>query len=79
MVYDSVSSSHLPTSGTRSNECRCEDAAVAKFVSKLSGPPRDGIDLQIEIARARFDDRSEPNKPRPITCEHVPRRFATAA
>jgi magnesium chelatase family protein len=42
--------------GTRSAECRCDDAAVAKYVSKLSGPLLDRIDLQIEISRVAFDD-----------------------
>jgi magnesium chelatase family protein len=42
--------------GTRSVECRCDDAAVAKYVGKLSGPLLDRIDLQIEIARVPFDD-----------------------
>ncbi|HTA40730.1 MAG TPA: YifB family Mg chelatase-like AAA ATPase [Candidatus Acidoferrales bacterium] len=42
--------------GTRSAECRCDDATVAKYVGKLSGPLLDRIDLQIEIARVPFDD-----------------------
>ncbi|MBV8490322.1 MAG: YifB family Mg chelatase-like AAA ATPase, partial [Candidatus Eremiobacteraeota bacterium] len=42
--------------GTRAVECRCDDAAVAKYVSKLSGPLLDRIDLQIEIGRVPFDD-----------------------
>jgi magnesium chelatase family protein len=42
--------------GTRGSECRCDDAAVAKYVGKLSGPLLDRIDLQIEIARVPFDD-----------------------
>jgi magnesium chelatase family protein len=42
--------------GTRGAECRCDDAAVAKYISKLSGPLLDRIDLQIEIARVPFDD-----------------------
>jgi magnesium chelatase family protein len=42
--------------GTRSVECRCDDAAVARYVSKLSGPLLDRIDLQIEIARVPFDE-----------------------
>jgi magnesium chelatase family protein len=42
--------------GTRSAECRCDDALVAKYVGKLSGPLLDRIDLQIEIARVAFDD-----------------------
>ncbi|MDQ6823769.1 MAG: YifB family Mg chelatase-like AAA ATPase [Candidatus Eremiobacteraeota bacterium] len=52
--------------GTRSMECRCDDAAVAKYVSKLSGPLLDRIDLQVEVARVAFDDmvrleRAEPS------------------
>ena len=42
--------------GTRSAECRCDDAAVAKYVAKLSGPLLDRIDLQIEIARVPFEE-----------------------
>ena len=42
--------------GTRTNECRCDDAAVAKYVGKLSGPLLDRIDVQIEIGRVPFDD-----------------------
>lgn len=42
--------------GTRSAECRCDDATVAKYVSKLSGPLLDRIDLQIEISLVAFDD-----------------------
>jgi magnesium chelatase family protein len=42
--------------GTRTAECRCDDAVVAKYVGKLSGPLLDRIDLQIEIARVPFDD-----------------------
>jgi magnesium chelatase family protein len=42
--------------GTRNAECRCDDATVAKYVSKLSGPLLDRIDLQIDVARVPFDD-----------------------
>jgi magnesium chelatase family protein len=42
--------------GVRNAECRCDDASVAKYVAKLSGPLLDRIDLQIEIARVGFDD-----------------------
>ncbi|MHB8704865.1 MAG: ATP-binding protein, partial [Candidatus Tyrphobacter sp.] len=40
----------------RNADCRCDDAAVAKYVGKLSGPLLDRIDMQIEIARVPFDD-----------------------
>jgi magnesium chelatase family protein len=42
--------------GTRTAECRCDEAMVVKYVGKLSGPLLDRIDLQIEIARVPFDD-----------------------
>jgi magnesium chelatase family protein len=42
--------------GSRSNECRCDDAAVARYVGKLSGPLLDRIDIQIEIGRVAFDE-----------------------
>ena len=42
--------------GTRGTDCRCDDAAVAKYVAKLSGPLLDRIDLHVEIARVPFDE-----------------------
>ncbi len=42
--------------GVRNAECRCDDAAVAKYVGKLSGPLLDRIDLQVQISRVPFDD-----------------------
>ncbi len=42
--------------GMRGAECRCDDASVAKYLAKLSGPLLDRIDVQIEIARVPFDD-----------------------
>lgn len=48
--------------GTRSVECRCDDAAVARYVSKLSGPLLDRIDLQVEVARVPFDDMVRPER-----------------
>ncbi len=42
--------------GVRNADCRCADAAVAKYVGKLSGPLLDRIDMQVEIARVPFDD-----------------------
>jgi len=42
--------------GTKTVECRCDDAAVARYVAKLSGPLLDRIDLQIEVRRVPFDE-----------------------
>jgi len=42
--------------GTRTSDCRCDDATVAKYVAKLSGPLLDRIDLHVEVARVPFDE-----------------------
>ena len=42
--------------GVRSNDCRCDDAAVARYIGKLSGPLLDRIDLHIEVTRVGFDE-----------------------
>ena len=42
--------------GSRANDCRCDDAAVARYVAKLSGPLLDRIDLHIDVARVAFDE-----------------------
>ncbi|GAC1544195.1 MAG: YifB family Mg chelatase-like AAA ATPase [Vulcanimicrobiaceae bacterium] len=42
--------------GTRTTECRCDDAAVARYVAKLSGPLLDRIDLHVDVARVDFDE-----------------------
>ncbi len=42
--------------GTRTSDCRCDDAAVSRYVGKLSGPLLDRIDLQIEVARVAFGE-----------------------
>ncbi len=42
--------------GTRASECRCDDALVARYIAKLSGPLLDRIDLHIDVARVDFDE-----------------------
>jgi magnesium chelatase family protein len=42
--------------GSRANDCRCDDSAIAKYVAKLSGPLLDRIDLHIDVARVAFDE-----------------------
>jgi magnesium chelatase family protein len=74
--------------GVRTAECRCDDATVAKYVGKLSGPLLDRIDLQVEIARVPFDDmvrydggeRSAQIRERVVTARERQRvRFACRA
>jgi magnesium chelatase family protein len=42
--------------GSRANDCRCDDAVVAKYVAKLSGPLLDRIDLHVTVARVSFEE-----------------------
>jgi magnesium chelatase family protein len=42
--------------GVRSNDCRCDDTTVAKYIAKLSGPLLDRIDLHVEVAPLDFDE-----------------------
>ncbi len=42
--------------GTATRDCRCDDAAVAKYIAKLSGPLLDRIDLHVDVARVGFDE-----------------------
>ncbi len=51
--------------GTRSTECRCDDVTVARYVSKLSGPLLDRIDLQIEVSKVAFDEMARREKAEP--------------
>jgi magnesium chelatase family protein len=42
--------------GSRANDCRCDDATVAKYVAKLSGPLLDRIDLHVTVSRVSFQE-----------------------
>ena len=42
--------------GSKKNECRCTSAQIHKYLSKLSGPIMDRIDLHIEIDNVTYDD-----------------------
>ena len=45
--------------GTRDGDCRCDDAIVAKYVAKLSGPLIDRTDLQIEVGRISLTEMTD--------------------
>ncbi|HTV74630.1 MAG TPA: YifB family Mg chelatase-like AAA ATPase [Candidatus Acidoferrales bacterium] len=49
--------------GSRGSDCRCDDATVARYVAKLSGPLLDRVDLHVDVARLPFDEMFE-NTPR---------------
>lgn len=42
--------------GARGSDCRCDDAAVQKYLGKLSGPLLDRIDLHVTVSRVSFDE-----------------------
>ncbi|HEV3156472.1 MAG TPA: YifB family Mg chelatase-like AAA ATPase [Candidatus Baltobacteraceae bacterium] len=42
--------------GLRDADCRCDENAVARYYSKLSGPLLDRIDVRIEVPRVNVDD-----------------------
>ncbi|MGH7706356.1 MAG: YifB family Mg chelatase-like AAA ATPase [Vulcanimicrobiaceae bacterium] len=42
--------------GSRTGDCRCDDATIAKYLAKLSGPLLDRIDMHVELARVPFDE-----------------------
>lgn len=42
--------------GSKTAECRCTAAQIAKYKAKLSGPLLDRIDLQIEVDAVDYDD-----------------------
>jgi len=42
--------------GTRTHDCRCDDATVARYVDKLSGPLLDRIDVHVEVSSVGFDE-----------------------
>lgn len=42
--------------GSKTAECRCTAAQIAKYKAKLSGPLLDRIDLQIEVDAVNYDD-----------------------
>jgi magnesium chelatase family protein len=54
--------------GSRANDCRCDDAAVAKYVAKLSGPLLDRIDLHVDVARVAFDEMVARAPAEPSSC-----------
>jgi magnesium chelatase family protein len=45
--------------GSRTHDCRCDDAAIAKYGGKLSGPLMDRIDMHVEVAPIPLDELIE--------------------
>ena len=42
--------------GSGDAECRCSPNQIARYLSKISGPLLDRIDLHVEVGKVRYDD-----------------------
>ena len=47
--------------GSKEKECTCNPQQIAKYMSKISGPLLDRIDIQIEVTPVKFKDLEEDN------------------
>ncbi len=45
--------------GDRASDCRCDDAAVQRYLAKLSGPLLDRIDLHVSVSRVSFGELTQ--------------------
>ncbi len=48
-------------SGDRLRGCTCSPHAIGKYLSKLSGPLLDRIDIHVEVPRVPYEDMSRPS------------------
>jgi magnesium chelatase family protein len=51
--------------GEQRADCRCDDAAVARYQARLSGPLLERIDLHVTVTRVPFEElaQAEPGEP----------------
>lgn len=48
--------------GSKKAECRCSSAQIHKYLSKLSGPIMDRIDLHVEVDNVTYEDLSSKSE-----------------
>lgn len=51
--------------GSKNRECKCTQAQIIKYKSKISGPLMDRIDLQVEVDSVAYDDLISTNTEEP--------------
>ncbi len=54
--------------GSKNGECRCTPAQIHKYLSKLSGPLMDRIDLHIEVDSVNFSDLNDKSVEESSSC-----------
>ncbi len=47
--------------GDGAKRCRCSESDVARYLSKVSGPMLDRIDIELEAKSVKYDDLQRPN------------------
>jgi magnesium chelatase family protein len=62
--------------GERQADCRCDDAAVARYVQRLSGPLLDRIDMHVRVHRLEIDELA--TRPQGEASVHIRERVAAA-
>ncbi len=45
--------------GSKAKECTCKEGDIKKYLSKISGPLLDRIDIQVEVAALSFEELSD--------------------
>ena len=51
--------------GSSDKECTCSSQQIAKYMSKISGPLLDRIDIQIEVTPVKYNDLEKESKGEP--------------
>lgn len=51
--------------GSKVKECACKEEAIKKYLSKISGPLLDRMDIQVEVSALSFEELSRTEKAEP--------------
>ena len=62
--------------GSQTNECTCSQLQIQKYLSKISGPILDRIDIQVEVEPVKFNELASKNQSE--TSESIRKRVEKA-